>query len=227
MKKIYLFILTLFLIGSVFAIPSVSINSIEQKDRSGNVISSASNVGDQIFVDANVYDPDTLYDLKKAYLSWDSSWVDCYSRNVINNTDVNYKCILTVTPFMSQPTNVYFTTESRIDGINSVLLGNFDFNGEPFPQPSFCYTEDYCVRYEYNIVKQCTSYYTDNCEKYTYHKEKQCTSYNTKGKCTRYKTIKVNEGCAKYRDDMCKKYKINNVKGDCIKFSTRNICTSR
>jgi len=171
-------LLTITLINFVLASSSISINSITQKDRSGNIISEAKDVSDQILFDVNVYDSNSFTDIKSAYISWDSSWVDCYSRNVLDNNNVNYKCLLTVTPTMNHSSEVDFNLQSFSEGYKSLSLGTYNFNGKAFPDSKTnCKVKLSCSKYATTCTKSC---YKNRCSRTC---TKTCTQYKSRNVC--------------------------------------------
>lgn len=178
MKLILALFITMLMVGFISAQVDITLNSISQKDRSGNVITNAQNVGDQILFDVNVYDSNYFTDLKEPTVNWDSSWINCYSRNILDNYNINYKCLLTVTPTMNHQAEVSFKITSRNDGDQALSLGTYDFKGAPFPTSPRCEIKLSCTRYKSTCHKECVNRKCSNVCTQT------CAVYNSRTVCT-------------------------------------------
>lgn len=180
-KIIYLAILSVFMINLVSAI-SINVNSLDY---------SSLNTGDKIIVDINVTGERIYQDLRFPYLTWiqsnsPNSWVGCNSIKLINSTNWNWLCILTVTPYMNTASDVYIKTNTHSGNNTEILLGTFQFNGTAFPNYDVnCSITKYCSKYKQICEKVCVRYDNNgNCRNY----KKVCT---TTDECLKYTTKKI------------------------------------
>lgn len=186
MKNWMFLFLGLIVLSSVASATSITVNSLVQKDRDGNLIGSAQNVADQIFIDITVTSPNVYQNLRYPYVKWSqpnnpNAWVGCNAVTLIDSQNWNWLCILTVTPQMNQTSNVYLETNTHNGDNAEVLLGTWDFNAKPFPQNPNCVYVDKCRRYYRYCITVCRSF-----------------SRRT-GECTRYREVCV-------RTDVCELY---------------------
>jgi hypothetical protein len=188
--------LVLLNINLILAIPSISINNVYSTDREYLPKSVAQDTGDHLIAEITVSD-NTWQNIKQVYLAWgDSSWVDCNKINTYSSS-IDYKCILTVTPYMNGLTKVYIMARDY-EGLNRALLGTYDFKGQLFPEyggttiqptpiiipitrPNYCPQQQVCTGYE----KVC---------------EKVCVRQSPRtGYCYSYKNVcQITDNCIRY-----------------------------
>lgn len=185
---------------NISLIMAVSINDVYFTDRSYNNKSIANETGDHIIAQINVEQSYTS--IRRVYLAWETnSWVDC-NRIKINNGSVDYKCILTVTPYMNKPTDVFIIVLNYTQ-MTKVLLGNYNFNGQLFPvyetpitnasavprypshRPAVCPLMKVCTQYELSCNRVCER---QSPKGYCYTWKKICTPTTN---CLRYTSKNV------------------------------------
>jgi hypothetical protein len=107
-------------------------NSYYKKSPFESIFGSYS-TGSELSWDISVRDSRILNGINER-ITWEDSWVNCYSREVIDQYNINYKCTLTITPFMNKGYSVYFKLDGNLsNGDVSYKIGNYDFYGKMFP----------------------------------------------------------------------------------------------
>lgn len=148
--------------------------------------------GSQIWANVTITNSAGWNYVKRVELKWDGSSVGCVEKSYADNWK-KYQCILTVTPTMNQPMDV-FITSTDYDGDYSILWSKFAFAGQEFPQ------------LPHNEFKP----QTRNCTKITYcskfekvcHYDQICRKYDSYGNCIKYSKKKVCEytpNCLSYK----------------------------
>lgn len=89
--------------------------------------------GSQLLFPVTVTNTNGINLMKKVQLEWGSSSVGCNRISATSNVG-NYNCILTVTPSMDEPEEVFIHAEDRQFSVLE-SLGTFDFAGTNFPDP--------------------------------------------------------------------------------------------
>ncbi len=142
MRKTILLLVTLLSITTVLAAsPIITVNEYHVIDSNNYGDNLSLGNGDQVSANISVTDSDGINDIRRTFLLWDNSSVDCNAQVYTQNT-TNYLCLLTVTPAMDHITDVYVHSHS-VDGDDQILLGNFDFKGRQFPvHPITCTIRD-------------------------------------------------------------------------------------
>ncbi|MCK9370189.1 hypothetical protein M0R04_09815 [Candidatus Dojkabacteria bacterium] len=116
--------------------PVILIENQSAIDRLNNSIVTPQNNGDQLLLNVLTTSTAGWEDIRRTFLTWDNSLVDCNKLNY-SETTVNWLCMLTVTPSMNHSTDVNVTvkTGNIVDGFNytSLFVGTFAFNGTPYP----------------------------------------------------------------------------------------------
>ena len=213
------------LVGFVSANISLSVDSMTFEDRDGNAISALKEAGEKAIISILVNNLLGNIDLKKVYLSWDSSWVDCGILDEINENETNWNCQFTVTPSMSNSTEIFANVESKtqnssnisvliLESINKNISVDFiNFNGE-FVAGTTLFSDWYenvssFIGKDANPIKENCSVGETYCSKFKFTwGVKYCVKNNSRGRCVHWQRDKT-ATCARYAErKLCKGVKI-------------------
>ena len=192
--------------------------------------------GSQLIINLNVTKDNCEEDIKRTYLSWNISnlypndTIDCVylSHDCLSK---KYQCTLTISPFMNGNYEVYAFSLSYDDNISSKKIGDYTFNGQPFPEysgttePLNCSYFQVCTMYK----KECNYQVVGHRDK----KVRTCeyVEYNvTKTKrvgreIVSYIVTKTKRLCSYHWEEVPIMKKICGYTDECLSWTNRRICS--